>query len=83
MPHRVTIRYFGPDETYPPLSCPIQQEPVSCTIKLNRDGWPLEVSFPKKKLSEWRAIARATVEFMDKITVSRDDITAARIDRKP
>ncbi|MBR1212973.1 hypothetical protein [Bradyrhizobium sp. JYMT SZCCT0180] len=81
MAHDVAIRYFGPDKTYPSLSCPVQA--LDCTMGLNRDGWSFNVSFRKQKLPEWRAIARATAEFVDKVTVSRDDITAARIDPRP
>ena len=83
MVHRVEIRYFGPDTSYPPLSCPVQQDPVNCTMLLNRDGWPFYVRFSKKLIGEWRAIAGATSSFLDKATVSRDDITVAKIDRRP
>jgi hypothetical protein len=83
MIHRVDIRYFGPDTTYPPLSCPVQRDPVNCTMLLNREGWPFYVRFSKQLIREWRAIADATSLFLDKATVSRDDITVAKIDRRP
>jgi hypothetical protein len=83
MAHNVRVRYFGPDETYPPLSCPVQSEQVNCTMVLSRDGWSFSASFSKRKIGEWRAIADALTTFMEKATVSRDDITVARIDRRP
>ena len=83
MVHRVEIRYFGPDTTYPSLSCPVQRDPVVCRMGLNRDGWPFSLLVTKELIREWRAIADAATSFLDKATVSRDDITVARIDRRP
>jgi hypothetical protein len=48
---------------------------------LHREGWPVWVRFSKKLIQQWQAVAGATSSFLDKVTVSRDDITIAKIDR--
>ena len=85
MVHRVEIRYFGPDKTYPSLSCPVQRDPVVCRIGLGRDGWPFSVGLSKDLIREWRAIADATTSFLDKANcIARATrITVAKVDRRP
>jgi hypothetical protein len=83
MIYNVAIRYFGPDATYPPLSCPVQPDPVNCVMLLHRDGWPFYVRFSKNLIQEWRPIADAMTTFFDKVTLSRDEISVAKIDRRP
>jgi|GEM_PF-3216176 len=70
-----SVRFWGPDETYPRLSCPIfSSGSGNCTLAYERDGWPVWISFREVRKSDWRTILEGANAFLDKATISRDVI---------